>query len=259
MPSTPISKDFSRDAGGNEKSSALTRAPGHTPAGAPLSPEDAADLAPALAAAAEALPFGDSAGPEIHTVCVYCSSSNALGEKYKQLAAETAAEITAAGLKLVYGGGDVGLMGIVAREVKRQGGHVTGIIPTFIKDKEVGFLDGDELIEVETMRERKAAMELHSDAFLVLPGGFGTLEEMLEILALKQLHRHDKNIVLLNAFGFYDHLLALFEHFYTERIAGEKCRALFTVATTPAEALHQLIHTPRFARTDKWYETAGEE
>ncbi|HSI84559.1 MAG: TIGR00730 family Rossman fold protein [Candidatus Methylacidiphilales bacterium] len=253
MPTPEFTSEFSREG---------KTTPARTTNGA--APTDSAvDLAPIVAAAAEETTTSPVSAAtvenpgSVRTVCVYCSSSNALGEKYKQLARETAAEIVRHGLKLVYGGGDVGLMGILAREVKRNGGHVTGIIPTFIKDKEVGFLEGDELIEVETMRERKAAMEFHSDGFIVLPGGFGTMEEMLEILALKQLHRHDKNMVLLNAFGFYDHLLALFEHFYKERIAGEKCRALFTVAGTPAEAVNQLIHTPRFERADKWYETAG--
>src|ERR1043165_5096513 len=153
MPTPEFSSDFSREgritpARTNNGSAPVTpaeRAHDKDDAG-PVSPETSIELSPTVAASAEALPFGDSTPPVIKAVCVYCSSSNALGENYKQLARDTAKEIARHGLKLVYGGGDVGLMGLVARGVKANGGHVTGIIPTFIKQQEDGLLHRDEVI-----------------------------------------------------------------------------------------------------------------
>src|ERR1041385_8319731 len=120
-------------------------------------------------------------------LCVYCSSSDRLESKYYDAAAELGREMVARGWGLVYGGGKTGLMGAVARAVKGEGGRVVGVIPEFMKVRELAFDKADELLTVVTMRERKLLMETRADAFLALPGGFGTLEEIMEILTLRQL------------------------------------------------------------------------
>ena len=120
-------------------------------------------------------------------LCVYCSSSDRLDPKYYDVAAELGRELVNHGWGLVYGGGKTGLMGAVARAVKENGGRVVGVIPEFMKARELAFDAADELVTVITMRERKLLMETRADAFVALPGGWGTLEEIMEILTLRQL------------------------------------------------------------------------
>src|SRR5262245_26796008 len=143
-------------------------------------------------------------------LCVYCSSSDRLDPQYYEAAANLGREMVARGWGLVYGGGKTGLMGAVARAVKSGGGRVVGVIPEFMKVRELAFDEADELVTVITMRERKLLMETRADAFVALPGGWGTLEEILEILTLRQLEVVRKPCVLLNQAGFYDPLLGLF-------------------------------------------------
>lgn len=129
-------------------------------------------------------------------------------------------------------------MGAVARAVHRHGGYVFGVIPEALKSREgVAYEYADELIVTQTMAERKGIMFTRANAFLVLPGGFGTLEEFIEVLTLKQLGYHRKPIALVNTNGFYDPLLELFEHFYRERFASEQYRSQYYVAAGPDEAL----------------------
>ncbi len=181
----------------------------------------------------------------IRSVCVYCSSSNGVDERYFRLAEETGRLLALQGLTLVYGGGNVGLMGAVARAVHRHGGRVFGVIPEALKSIEgVAYDLADDLVVTATMQERKALMFTEADAFLALPGGFGTLEEFTEVLTLRQLRYHDKPIVLLNADGFYAPLLALFEHFYAHGFARSRYRALYYVAESPADAIDHLIAGP---------------
>ncbi len=120
-------------------------------------------------------------------LCVYCASSDRLDPKYTAAATELGHELVARGWGLVYGGGKTGLMGAVARAVKAKGGRVVGVIPEFMKARELAFDEADELVTVVTMRERKLLMEARADAFVTLPGGWGTLEEIMEILTLRQL------------------------------------------------------------------------
>ncbi len=186
-------------------------------------------------------------------ICVYCASSNYIRETFVETA-ETLGQLLAEGRHtLIYGGGNVGLMGVLARSVHEHGGTVVGYIPDALKRIEgVAYDVADELHITETMQERKAHMFTRADAFVVLPGGFGTLEEFMEVLTLKQLRYHNKPIVLVNTEGFYDPLIDLFEHFYRERFAREKYRALYHVAITPSEALAYVcsyIYTPT---ADKW-------
>lgn len=142
------------------------------------------------------------------SVCVYCASSESVSAELRALAAELGHALAAQGWSLVYGGGNVGLMGEVARAALAAGAHVTGVIPHRLADREIALEDVTELVRTETMRERKGLMDDRSDAFVVLPGGIGTLEELVEILTLKQLGYHDRAIVVLDAGGYWDPFLA---------------------------------------------------
>ncbi|KPV52238.1 hypothetical protein SE17_16680 [Kouleothrix aurantiaca] len=170
-------------------------------------------------------------------ICVYCASSNAIAEDYFALARELGAAMAEQGMGLVYGGGSVGMMGELARAVHAAGGHVVGVIPQFLLDREVGYLQADELIVTTTMRERKRMMDERAAAFVALPGGFGTLEELLEILTLRQLGYHDKPIIIVNAGGFFDPLLAQFERGFASGFTHERYRRLYEVAGSVSEAL----------------------
>ena len=171
------------------------------------------------------------------SVCVYCSSSSRIEPAFGATGDEVGAELARRGHTLVYGGGSTGLMGRVARAVHAGGGRVVGVIPESMKSVEVAYLDADELIVTQTMRERKHEMDERADGFLVLPGGFGTLEELSEVITHRYLKFHDKPIVLLNTRGFYDHLIALFEHFIETGMAKDVYRDMYAVATSVDEAL----------------------
>lgn len=173
-------------------------------------------------------------------ICVYCSSSDRLSADFYEVGTEFGRALAQRGHMLVYGGGTTGIMGAVARGVKSAGGHVIGVIPEFMKGLELEFEEADEMITVTTMRERKQAMEDRADAFVALPGGWGTLEEVMEILVLRQLDRHTKPSVFLNHAGYYDHLLAFFEHMIAERFGKEASRSFFAVRDTAQGVLDYL-------------------
>ena len=149
---------------------------------------------------------------EIKHVCVYCGSSPGDDPVFARTAEQLGRAIAAAGAGLVYGGGSNGLMGIVARTVHASGGHVTGIIPEFLSSKERQFEDANELIVVPDMHTRKRLMFEKADAFVALPGGIGTLEELVEQLTWVQLDRHDKPVILADIGGFWRPLLDLLAH-----------------------------------------------
>lgn len=179
------------------------------------------------------------------TICVYCSSSDAIDDAYPRVARALGDGLARGGHDLIYGGGTVGLMGVVARAVRDGGGAVTGVIPDRLREREGVADDGaddgvDDLIVTETMSERKRVMFTRADAFVVLPGGFGTLEEFLEVLTLKQLGYHARPIVLLNTDGFFDPLLAFFQRLHEAHFARENVEQLVTVAPTPDDALDAL-------------------
>lgn len=187
------------------------------------------------------------------SICVYCSSSDHISSTYVPVAHTTGRLITERGYTLVYGGGNVGLMGVLARSVHESGGHVFGVIPEALKAVEgVAYRLADELVVTQTMQERKAIMYTKADAFLVLPGGFGTLEEFMEVLTLKQLRYHNKALALVNAGGFYDPLVELFEHFYRERFARVRYRDLYHLADSPEEALDYIDSYLPEQMEDKW-------
>ncbi len=154
----------------------------------------------------------------IRSVCVYCGSSNLADPAYLEAAHRVGGEIAKAGLTFVYGGGGVGLMGASARGAHEAKGKVLGIIPEFLKGREQPF-DDVETIVVTTMHERKMMMFEQSDSFVVLPGGIGTLEEIVELLSWRRLDLHRKPIVFLNQNGFYETLFALIQHTIDENFS----------------------------------------
>ena len=187
-------------------------------------------------------------------LCVYCSSSDRIDPKYFAVATQVGTEMARRGWGLVYGGGKTGLMGAVARAVKAGSGRVVGIIPDFMKLRELAFTEADELVTVVTMRERKLLMETRADAFLTLPGGWGTLEEIMEILTLRQLDVLRKPCVFLNQDGFYDDLLKFFAKMVAENFNKPSNLELFSVAKTCEEVFTQLESGVVKAET-KWFET----
>ena len=142
-------------------------------------------------------------------ICVFCSSSSTIDPRYLDLAAEVGHEIAARGHHLVSGGGRVSMMGAVATAARAGGAHTAGVIPQRLVDHEVADVEADELVVVDTMRERKAEMDRRADAFLILPGGIGTLEEMFEVWTTRSLDMHHKPVVLLDPTGVFDPLWAV--------------------------------------------------
>ena len=157
------------------------------------------------------------------------------------------------GIELIYGGGAVGLMGLVADTVMDAGGIVTGVIPTGLFPKEVGHTGVTELIEVDTMHTRKRVMYERADAFIALPGGFGTLEEFAEVATWGQIGLHNKPFGLLNIDGFWDHLVAWFDRCVTDEVLKSKNRELVVSAPTPPKMLEALRNHIPTSET-KWTE-----
>jgi len=158
----------------------------------------------------------DTPPTTIQNICVYCGSGPGLNPVFAEAARALGRILAASRIGLVYGGGSLGLMGEVARATLKHGGHVTGIIPGFLSEREQMLIEAQELVVVDDMHQRKQLMFAKSDAFVALPGGLGTLEEFVEQLTWTQLGRHTKPIVLANIEGFWNPLLALFD-----RMSGE--------------------------------------
>jgi len=188
----------------------------------------------------------------IRRICVFAASSNAVAPPFFAAAATLGRAMADRGLTLVYGGGQVGLMGEVARGVHAGGGRVVAVIPHYLKTRELLYADADEIIVTDGLRERKAVMEERADAFIALPGGFGTLEETLEVITLKQLRRHTKAIVLLNTAGFFSPLLTVFAALFDGRFARPDSTELYHVAADPASALTYLESYEPPAPAGKW-------
>jgi uncharacterized protein (TIGR00730 family) len=188
-------------------------------------------------------------------LCVYCSSSDRLDSKYYETADALGAAMVAHGWDLVYGGGRVGMMGRVARATHAAGGRVLGVIPNFMVSKELAYDESDELITVDTMRTRKGVMEQKADGFVALPGGWGTLEEIMEIITLRQLDVVRKPCVFLNQDGFYDDLLHFFQRMVNERFNKPSNLQLFHVARNVAEVFPLLEESGRVRAETKWFDT----
>ncbi len=174
-------------------------------------------------------------------ICVFCGSQVGNDASYVATTRVAAEAIVRAGYGIVYGGGSIGLMGILADEALVCGGEVIGVIPDALARAEVAHEGLTQLHVVETMHERKALMNDLSDAFVALPGGFGTMDEFCEMLTWRQLRIHDKPIGLLNHGGYYDALLALFDSMLLEGFIGPQTRRLFADAGNVDELLRKMF------------------
>ena len=179
-------------------------------------------------------------------ICIFCGS-HAGSEAYVATARHAAETIVGAGYGIVYGGGSIGLMGAVADAALACGGEVIGVIPEALARAEIAHEGLAELHVVKTMHERKALMNERSDAFVALPGGFGTMDEFCEVLSWRQLRIHDKPIGLLNHRGYYDALLALFDSMLVEGFIGPQTRRLFTDAGNVEELLRKMFEVGSLA------------
>lgn len=186
------------------------------------------------------------------SILVYCGSASGSNEVYAEATRELARSLVQHNCRLVYGGGNVGLMGILADEVMRLGGAVTGVIPKLLMEKEVGHTGITELLVVNTMHERKAKMFEESDACIALPGGIGTMEELFEAFTWTQLGFHGKPCGVLNVNGYYDALIALMQHMVTEGFLRAQHQQQLLVDTQPDTLVEQLLqHRPEFGT--KWW------
>lgn len=176
----------------------------------------------------------------ISNVCVYCGSSNGNEPAYLEAGQEFGRILARSGVGLVYGGGGVGIMGAIARSVMAEGGRVTGIIPEFLCAKEVQLKEITEFIVTDSMHTRKWTMFERSDAFVALPGGVGTLEEVIEMMTWAQLGRHNRPIVFLNLNGFWDPLISLLDHMIKEGFARSQIRSIYSVVDKVEDILPRI-------------------
>ena len=180
----------------------------------------------------------------LRRVCVFCGSKHGARPEYAEAARAMAAALVAAGVDLVYGGGRVGLMGVVADAVLEAGGEVIGVIPDHMSDREIAHYGLTDLRVVGSMHERKALMYELSDGFVALPGGLGTLEELFEITTWSQLGLHAKPTGLLDVAGFYAPLVEFLDRLVTEGFVSQRHRRLLRVAADPAGLLERLAAFP---------------
>jgi uncharacterized protein (TIGR00730 family) len=188
---------------------------------------------------------------EMKRICVFCGSSSGNKQVYREAARELGKLLATTGIELVYGGGNVGLMGILADTVIAHGGTITGVIPRSIADLELAHTGLTQLYYVETMQERKDKMAILSDAFIALPGGFGTLDELSEVLTHNQLRLFDKPIGLVNVAGFFDGLLSYLDHCVDEQFVRQEHRNNIFVTDNIPELLNQL-NTFQPVHIGKW-------
>ena len=180
----------------------------------------------------------------IQRLCVYCGSSGAVEDRYRNAASELGARLGAAGIELVYGGGRVGLMGLLADAALAAGGKVTGIIPARLLRAEVAHCGVGELVVVDSMHDRKRLMAERADAFAVLPGGIGTLDELFETLSWKQLELHDKPILLVDIGGYWAPLRELLDHIVVNGFARPQTRRLLHVVPSVSALMAALSEQP---------------
>jgi uncharacterized protein (TIGR00730 family) len=173
-------------------------------------------------------------------ICVFCGSNSGINQTYAAAAVDVGRLLSGRGIELVYGGGNIGLMGILADTVLASDGHVIGVIPESLMAKEVGHAGLTELRIVKSMHERKALMADLSDAFIAMPGGFGPFEEFCEVVTWSQLGIHAKPCGLLNVEGYYDSLLALFDHAVNEGFLRHENRRLVMEDSDPTRLLNKM-------------------
>ena len=188
----------------------------------------------------------------MQSVCVFCGSSAGARPEYAEAARRLGAALARRGLGLVYGGGHVGLMGVLADAALAAGGAVVGVIPQALVDRELAHGRLTELLVVDTMYQRKALMADKSDAFVALPGGYGTLDETFEVLTWAQLGLHAKPVGLLNVAGFFDPLLAWARHAVSEGFVKSQHLDLFTVEIKSEALLDALARHKPAPQAPKW-------
>ena len=191
-------------------------------------------------------------------ICVFAGSSAGVRTEYRAAATDLGTLIAVRGIELVYGGAHVGLMGAVADAVLASGGRVTGVIPKALVEKEVAHTGLTELRVVPSMHQRKALMADLSDAFIALPGGWGTLDEMFEILTWAQIGLHRKPCGLLNVQKYFDRLLAFLDHTVEQGFVRREYGSLLSTSDDPA-ALLDALHTQTPPTVEKWIDTASTE
>lgn len=180
-------------------------------------------------------------------ICVYGAASPIIDSEYIRLVEIMGEKMAKRGHSLVFGGGGNGLMGAAARGVKKGGGHILGVIPKFFDDEKIEavYSECDELIEPNTMRERKQIMEDNADAFIIVPGGIGTFEEFFEILTLKQLCRHNKPIAMYNINGYYNEIVEAILAATNKNFIRENCMELFYLSDNLEELFAYIETKPR--------------
>ena len=172
-------------------------------------------------------------------ICVYCGSNTGVREDYANAAVELADVLVRHDVELVYGGASVGTMGVLANAVLENGGKVHGVIPQMLEEKEIAHQNLTELHVVSSMHARKSMMAALSDGFIAMPGGFGTLEEIIEIITWGQLRFHDKPCGVLNIGGFFDHLLSYLDHASAEGFLRPENRRMLLEESTPVGLIQQ--------------------
>jgi hypothetical protein len=190
-------------------------------------------------------------------ICVFCSSSNAIPDLYFDEANNLGKLIGDLGHEIIYGGATVGLMHTVAEAARKAGARSVGIIPESIHQKRLSSPLDHEQIITPNMRDRKYLMRKRSDAFIALPGGFGTLEEILEVITLKQLQYHNKPIVFVNTDGFYDSLFAQFERAYRDSFSKVDYKSTYFIAANSEEALTYIHNYQPTELAAKWFDVPG--
>jgi uncharacterized protein (TIGR00730 family) len=189
---------------------------------------------------------------KLKRICVFCGSSAGSNPKYKESAVKLGDTLTECGVTLIYGGSNIGLMGEIANAMIRKSGNVIGVIPRVLVEKEVAFTKLQDLRIVDSMHERKALMAKMADGFISMPGGFGTLEETIEMLTWTQLGIHEKPIGLMNIDGYFDRLFDFIDHMVSEGFLAEDFRDMVLMDENPVDLLEKMT---KFAppQVDRWW------
>ena len=185
-------------------------------------------------------------------MCIYCSSSNNLPEKFYVVSKELGEKLAQKGFDMVYGGTTVGMMGVIANNALQNGAEVIGVIPERIASFGLKHPELAKVIVTKDMRERKATMEKYADVFVAMPGGFGTFEEIFEILVAKQLGYHDKPVIFVNFDGYYDNMLKMFDTLYENNFAKEEMKSLYFIANTVDEIFEYVKNYAPKEFVHKW-------
>lgn len=191
------------------------------------------------------------------SICVFCGSNSGSNSIYKEAAVQLACYLAGRNIKLVYGGGSIGLMGAISEAVLQQGGQVIGIIPKFLAEKELAQTDVTQLHIVDSMHERKALMAELSDGFIALPGGIGTLEELFEVYTWGQLGLHIKPCGLLNINGYYNHLISFLHHMVGEQFLKPINLDMLLIDQT-SEGLIEKMAVYQSPKVNKWIESQSQ-